>query len=90
MQIHESKEQIRVRAHQLWEQAGREHGHDLDHWLQAERECLLNSVAEAPLMQEVKHEAADSQPEQQPAKKAKTVNSVRKTPRKTSARSRAK
>jgi hypothetical protein len=27
---------IRQHAYQLWEQAGRPHGADLDHWLQAE------------------------------------------------------
>jgi hypothetical protein len=31
-------EQIRVRAHELFEQRGREAGHDLDDWLQAEAE----------------------------------------------------
>jgi hypothetical protein len=31
-------EQIRVRAHELFEQRGREEGHDLDDWLQAEAE----------------------------------------------------
>lgn len=30
--------QIKMRAHELWEQAGRPAGHDLDFWLQAERE----------------------------------------------------
>jgi len=29
---------IRERAHQLFEQRGSEHGHDLDDWLQAEAE----------------------------------------------------
>jgi len=29
---------IRVRAYQLYEQRGRENGHDLDDWLQAESE----------------------------------------------------
>ena len=29
---------IRARAHQLFEQRGCEHGHDLDDWLQAEAE----------------------------------------------------
>jgi hypothetical protein len=27
-------EQIRLRAYELFEQHGREHGRDLDHWLQ--------------------------------------------------------
>ena len=33
-----SKEQIRMRAHQLWEQHGRPVGRDEEFWLQAERE----------------------------------------------------
>jgi len=32
----EMLEQIRARAHELFEQRGREQGHDLDDWLQAE------------------------------------------------------
>ena len=31
-------EQIRARAHELFEQRGREEGHDVDDWLQAEAE----------------------------------------------------
>lgn len=34
----ELQEQIRVRAYQLYEQRGRDDGHDLDDWLQAEGE----------------------------------------------------
>jgi hypothetical protein len=34
----QQSEQVRQRAFSLWEAAGRPHGHDLDHWLQAERE----------------------------------------------------
>jgi hypothetical protein len=34
----ELQDQIRVRAHQLYEQRGRDDGHDLDDWLQAEAE----------------------------------------------------
>lgn len=34
----EMLEQIRVRAHELFELRGREEGHDLDDWLQAEAE----------------------------------------------------
>jgi Protein of unknown function (DUF2934) len=33
-----SKEEIAKRAFALFEARGREHGHDLDDWLQAERE----------------------------------------------------
>lgn len=32
------QERIRVRAYQLYEQRGREDGHELDDWLQAESE----------------------------------------------------
>ena len=32
------QEQVRRRAFELYEQRGREHGHDLDDWLQAESE----------------------------------------------------
>ena len=34
----ETLEQIRARAHELFEQRGREEGHDVDDWLQAEAE----------------------------------------------------
>jgi len=32
------EEQIAQRAHELWQQRDREHGHDLTDWLRAERE----------------------------------------------------
>ena len=32
------EEQIAVRAHELWQQRNGEHGNDLAHWFQAERE----------------------------------------------------
>jgi hypothetical protein len=34
----EMMEQIRARAHELFEQRGREEGHDVEDWLQAEAE----------------------------------------------------
>jgi hypothetical protein len=34
----EVQEQIRRRAHELYEQRGRDDGHELDDWLQAESE----------------------------------------------------
>ncbi len=34
----QQSEHVRQRAFSLWEAAGRPNGHDLDHWLQAERE----------------------------------------------------
>ncbi len=34
-------QQIEVRAYELFEQRGREHGHDLDDWLRAESEVTM-------------------------------------------------
>ena len=34
------REQIEKRAHEIWLMAGRCHGDDLSHWLQAESEVL--------------------------------------------------
>ena len=90
MEIHESKDKIRVRAHQLWEQAGRPDGQDMDHWLQAEKELLLNSVAAAPLMEDAKEALAASEPEKKPATKTKTESGATKAPKKSSGRSKSK
>jgi hypothetical protein len=38
MAARRSKQEIRARAHDLWEQHGRPVGRDLEFWLQAERE----------------------------------------------------
>ena len=37
---------IRVRAYELFEQRGREDGHDLDDWLQAEAEFAMPARSE--------------------------------------------
>jgi len=37
---------IRVRAYELFEQRGREDGHDLDDWLQAEAEFTMPARSE--------------------------------------------
>jgi len=87
MEIHESTEKIRVRAHQLWEEAGRPHGHDVEHWLQAEREFLLNSTATAPLM-EATQGLSDGEPETKQAKKTRT-NGAPKAPKNAPGRSKA-
>jgi Protein of unknown function (DUF2934) len=34
------QEQVRCRAYEIYEQRGREEGHDLDDWLQAESELV--------------------------------------------------
>jgi hypothetical protein len=36
----EAEERIRRRAHEIYEQQGREEGRHLEHWLQAEHELL--------------------------------------------------
>jgi hypothetical protein len=40
-----SKEEIRLRAHELWEQHGRPVGRDVEFWLQAESELTPKGVA---------------------------------------------
>ena len=46
----ERTQRMRDRAHALWEQAGRPHGHDAEHWSQAEREIAAeeNAPSSAP------------------------------------------
>jgi hypothetical protein len=41
------QEQIRRRAFELYEQRGREDGHELDDWLQAESEIVLQRAKTA-------------------------------------------
>jgi hypothetical protein len=41
------QQQIRERAYQLFEERGRENGHDLEDWLQAEIELLSEQPAAA-------------------------------------------
>jgi Protein of unknown function (DUF2934) len=40
--------QIRKRAYAIWEQEGRRHGRDLDHWLQAQAEVEASRFANWP------------------------------------------
>jgi len=40
----EREEQIRQRAHELWELEGRPEGREMDFWLQAEREIASEQV----------------------------------------------
>ena len=40
----EREEQIRRRAHELWEQEGKPEGREMDFWLQAEREIAGEQV----------------------------------------------
>jgi hypothetical protein len=41
----ERTQKIRDRAHVLWEQAGRPHGQDAEHWSQAEQEIAAEEIA---------------------------------------------
>lgn len=41
--------QIHVRAYELYEQRGREDGHDVEDWLQAETEIVMQEVAPSPI-----------------------------------------
>jgi hypothetical protein len=42
-------EKIRKRAYRIWETMGRPEGRDLEHWLQAEKECRTNGVERKPV-----------------------------------------
>ena len=53
-------QEVEKRSYMIWERQGRPHGHDLDHWLQAEKE-----LAEEKMMP-VKASAAKS-PKKAPA-----------------------
>jgi hypothetical protein len=43
-----TEEQIRVRAHQLWEEAGKPEGRDDEFWRQAEQELQKNNLTQPP------------------------------------------
>ncbi len=43
------EERIRVRAYELFENRGYQHGRDLDDWLQAEAELLRARIAVTPI-----------------------------------------
>jgi len=43
----DSQEAIRSRAYSIYEQRGREHGHDLDDWLIAEAEVVGKAYAQS-------------------------------------------
>jgi hypothetical protein len=43
----EHEHQIRLRAHELYEERGREDGHELDDWLRAEEEIAAKKIRTA-------------------------------------------
>ncbi|WP_439399246.1 DUF2934 domain-containing protein [Bradyrhizobium sp. PMVTL-01] len=47
IQVGLEKQQTRTRAHQLWEEAGRPEGRDLEFWLRAEREIKGTHMSES-------------------------------------------
>ena len=49
---------IRARAHQLFEQRGCEHGHDLDDWLQAEAEIPWKKLSGPADQGTIEHKVA--------------------------------
>lgn len=51
-------EEIALRAYELFEHDGRAHGHDLDHWLEAERQ-LVQTRAQANPARRVAGKAAN-------------------------------
>jgi hypothetical protein len=44
MKLRQIEEEIRCRAHELYEQRGRADGHDLEDWLRAEEEIAKKKV----------------------------------------------
>lgn len=40
----EFMERVRERAYQLWEAAGCEHGHEMEHWLRAEAQIIAEQA----------------------------------------------
>ena len=64
MNDEELRRRIAERARQLWEEAGRPEGHDMEYWLKAEDELAPHSVAgeEDPM------EALDHEPPRAPGK----------------------
>jgi hypothetical protein len=48
MDRHPTQHEIEQRAYAMWEQEGRPHGRNLDHWLTAEKELSAQSSAMSP------------------------------------------
>ena len=48
MDRHPTQQEIAHRAYAMWEQEGRPHGRNLDHWLKAEKELIMQSSAVSP------------------------------------------
>ncbi len=44
IELQKVEEAVRVRAHEIYEQRGREDGHDLDDWLRAEEEIVVKKI----------------------------------------------
>jgi len=44
-----NSQEVQLRAYELYEQRGREHGHDVEDWLQAEAEIVMQEAAPSPI-----------------------------------------
>ena len=55
-----TEEIIRMRAYQLFEQRGGQHGHDLEDWLQAEAEVLGKKPGASADQTELVRDAAEA------------------------------
>lgn len=55
-----TEEYIRLRAYQLYEQRGRQDGHDLDDWYEAEAEILGRKAGVAAEKKETEFELANA------------------------------
>jgi len=60
-----TEEYIRLRAYQIYEQRGRQDGHDVDDWLEAEAEILgkNNHASEEEKEKDSEFEFANAEPE---------------------------
>jgi hypothetical protein len=48
MDRHPTQQEIAQRAYAMWEQEGKPHGRNLDHWLTAEKELTGSAPAASP------------------------------------------
>ncbi|MGQ0646779.1 MAG: DUF2934 domain-containing protein [Gemmatimonadaceae bacterium] len=54
---HQLEEEIRLRAHELFLERGKNHGHHFDDWLRAERECRERLTGLQPAAEELEAQA---------------------------------
>jgi hypothetical protein len=69
---------IRERAYTLWEQQGRDHGRDLDYWLEAEREILGTPSKGKKAMSAARSTSTKAAQKAKPVSAAKTAGTRKK------------